>query len=620
VNFRQDYWSIKQVDAYTTPTGALSARAEDYTVPVNWWSNDVARIGGARSRPGRAEEISTSAKIYAKRTFALAAPTSVQLGLDWSEAFMNRRYGYQAWRFVGADGKPSSPDDSAALIGTGSGTMRRDPTYGSPEPAAISVRKLYQLYQEHPSWFRYDAARSERLALTTNSAYDLKEVVTAPYFEAVTRIGRRLRLVGGVRYERTTATARGLLVDNSAAYLHYADGSTVHANDTNPASARADGRLVVNVGSSTAVDYRLVNDASLLPTIRTGSPVFSRQIQLAGNAARAADETIDTDLSLGRGTLAHTRAVYHAKGAMNEAENDDWFPSLHASFEFSKSLTLQTGYARTQGRIEYSTALLPNNQVTDDLITSGDGVGAIGRITLQNPNLRPWTADNFEARLTWHAGRSLMAIGGFLKQVRNFQPQIDTTPLSVSDLESYAKLFPDAGLGREYEGYSLRYRSNAGSARLDGIEAELRTPLDDWLPGWTRVLDLTCSASYLNRTGANGDELGLNRTWIGSANLRYSTRRWSIRLGYRFNGAQLMNSQLVSNGRSGQTIREPLQVLDATVEYTIRRSVRIFIASTNLTNELSVDEQRFREKPTHANLVSSQNIGTTCAVGLAGSF
>ena len=621
LDFRHRYWGLTEVDAWTTATGLKNSNAAAYNVPVAWQSNEVVRIGGARSRPARAEEIITSAKVFAKRKFEFTAPTSVQLGVDWSERFRSRRQGYDAWRFVGADGIPNSPDDSATLIGAGRESARRDPTYGYPEPESISMSKLYQVFQEHPAWFRYDAAHSERLALTTNSAYDLKERVTAPYLEfETTRIGRRLRLTGGVRYERTTAKARGLLADNGAAFLHYADGTTVHLDDTNPASIRPDGRLVMNLGTSTAVNYVLVNGPALIPTSRTGSPVFTADIQAAGNAARAAGGSIDTDTNLGRGTLAHTRAVYHAKGATNEAGNHGWFPSLHATYDFSDTLMLQAGYARTQGRIDYATALLPNNEVTDDLITSGDGAGAIGRITLQNPNLQPWTADNFEARLSWNFGRGLIALGGFRKQVRNFQPQIDTPPLSASDLANYAKLFPNAGLGPEYEGYTLRYRTNAGAARLDGAEVEFRAPLDAWLPSWTRGFDLTGAASYLNRTGANGDELGLNRAWIGSANIRYAAGRLAIRVGYRFNGAQVISSQVISNDRTGQTIREPQQLVDATIDYAISRWVRVFVAGTNLTNALSVDEQRFRDKPAYANLTSSRNIGTTCAVGLAGTF
>lgn len=621
LDFRHGADGLESVEAWTTGTGLPSANAADYTVPVNWWSNDVVRIGGARSRPGDAEEIIATAKVYAKRNFMLVAPTSVKLGLDWSEQFRDRRYDTHAWRFVGADGVPNSADDSAARIGAGPASVRVDPTYGYPEPESVSVTKLYNVYQEHPTWFRYDTARSERLTLTANSAYEVKETVAAPYlqFESVP-IGGRLRLAGGVRHERTAARARGLLTDHGAAYLHYADGTTVRSNDTHPASVRADGRLVTNLGTSTAVNYVLANGPGLLPAVRGGVPIFSSEIQSAGNAARAAGESTDTNMNLGRGTLAHTRAIYREKGAANDAVNEGWFPSLHAAYDFSDRLSLQAGYARTQGRIDYATALLPNNQVSDDPVTSGDGVGAIGQITLQNPNLRPWTADNFEARLSWRFGRGLIALGGFRKQFRNFQPQIDTPPLSVSDLAIYSERFRDAGLGPEYEGYSLRYRTNAGTARIDGAEIELRAPLEGLLTGWLRGLDLTGTATYLNRIGPNGDELGLNRAWMASASLRYAAGRLALRIGYRYNGTQIVTPLLVSNGRSGQSIREPQHVFDATIEYTVNHRFRVFIAATNLTDELSVDEQRFPEKPSYANRQTSRNLGTTCALGLAGTF
>ena len=142
IDFRQSYWGLTQIDAATTPSGRHSMNPGDYTEPVAWWSNDVVRIGGVRSRPARAEEILTSFKVYAKRRFPLATPISVQLGLDWNERYRNRRWDYLTWRYVGADGTPDSPDDNAAAIGSGPGTAGFDGLYGYPEPESISLSRL----------------------------------------------------------------------------------------------------------------------------------------------------------------------------------------------------------------------------------------------------------------------------------------------------------------------------------------------------------------------------------------------------------------------------------------------------------------------------------------------
>ena len=147
----------------------------DYTVPVNWASNAVTRIGGARSRPGYGKEILSAEKSYIKRDFALSNPLSLQLGLDYYEDFRNRHYPYYNWTFVGPDGIPNSADDTSTLIGADSLHARTDSQYGYPGSERISMTKLYSLFQQHPSWFQYDADRSAIASATSNSAYDLTE-------------------------------------------------------------------------------------------------------------------------------------------------------------------------------------------------------------------------------------------------------------------------------------------------------------------------------------------------------------------------------------------------------------------------------------------------------------
>lgn len=618
MNFEHNYWGPQKIEAWTTPTGLASGNLADYNRPVDWGDLSIARIGGARARPGAAKEIVTPMKLYAKRRFAFSNPISLQLGFDWSERYRNRRYDSHAWRFVGADGVPDSPDDAATLIAAEHLPRRNDSHYGIPGTARISLSKLYSLYQRHPTWFRYDANRSERLTLTQNAAYDLKEEISAPYLQFDSRLLKdRLRLTGGARFERTRATARGLLIDNRAAYLKYADGSTVHLNDRDAAG----NALVVNRGTNEAVNYQLAFGPAALPVTRAGAPIFAPAIQAAGNADRVAGQTTDTGVNLGRSTVAFTRAVYRAKGARNDGGNDGYFPSLHASYNFTENLVLQAGYATTQGRIDYADALIPNNTVSDNVVTSGDGIGARGMITAQNPNLEPWTADNFEARLSYYTqSGGLVGAGLFRKNVRNFQPLVDSPPMTRQDVTAAAARFPDIGIGPEHEGYSLRTRANGGSARLDGAELELRQNLSSLLPAWAQGFTVSGAASYLNRKGPNGDELGANRAWTTSANIHYRRRNFSSRVGYRMNGLQIETAEIISNNFTGRRVREAQHLVDVSVEYSIATWARVFLSAQNLLNDLKVSEHRFAERPAYATLATSNTLGRTFTVGVTGEF
>ena len=618
LEFFHDYWGPKEINAWTTASGAPSTNSADYNVPLEWWNLDNARIGGARARPGVGTEIVTATKLFAKRHFRLENPLSIQLGFDWTERFRNRRYDYHAWRFVGADGVPDSPDDTARLIAADSLPRRPDSEYGIPGTERISLSKLYSLYQQNPDWFRYDHERSELRTVDDAEAYDLTEEISAPYIEFDWRLMRnRLRLTGGVRYEKTEAVARGLLIDHSAAYMKYADGTTVHVNDRDAAG----NLLVRNLGSSSNVNYVLTGGPTLLPAVRTGAPVFTPAIQAAGNELRARGGTTDTNTNLGRATLAHTRAVYKAKGATNAGGNDSYYPSLHASYNFTEGLVLQLGYAKTQGRINFQNALLPNNSITHDIITGdSEAAGALGRITLQNPNLEPWTANNFEARMSYYTkSGGGFGFGLFTKRVKNFAPQVDTFPMTAEDVTRYAAQFPDAGIGPEHEGYSLRYRVNSGSAQLDGAEFEGRQSLDPFVPEWARGFNISGSLSYTNRKGANGGDLGPNRAWMGSANLRYSHRKFSARVGYRMNGL-ITNNPPSSNGFVGKSVREAQHLIDLNFDVQVTRWARLFFSASNLTNGLRVDEQRYAQKPSWANLGTSHNLGKTYSIGVTGTF
>lgn len=628
MEFFHDYWGPKVINAYTIP-GATSATpvstvGSAYTQPIDWANLDNARIGGARSRPGMGKEIQTSAKLFAKRHFSFENPLSVQLGFDWTERYRNRRYDYYAWRFVGADGVPDSADDSARLMAADALPQKADAQYSIPGTQRISMSKLYSVYQRNPSWFRFDPERSALRQLTDNAPYDLKETLMAPYVEFDWRLLRnRLRLTGGVRYEKAEATAHGTLTDNNAAYMRYSNGQVVHLNDRD-----AQGRALVTKLTTNAnvADYVLAFASNVLPVASTnpGAPIFRSDIQAAGNALRAAGGTTDTATNIGRGSLLHTATVYKRKGATNSGENSNYFPSLHFSYNFTENLVLQGGYAKTQGRLNFNDTLIPNNTITSDPVTLADGSIAAGRITTQNPSLEPWTANNYEARLSYYNSTGgLVGVGLFTKRVKNFQPQFDTAPLTASDIAQYAAMFPAANITNDYLGYSIRYRDNAGSAQLDGAEFEFRQSMDPLLRRfgeWTRGFFISGSLSYLNRKGANGDELGNNRAWLGSANLRYSKRKFSARLGYRYNGKQILNAAQASNQFTGVSLREAQDLFDASVEFKLTKWATLFVQGTNITNGLRVDEQRFDQKPAWANLGTSHNLGRTYAIGVTGNF
>jgi iron complex outermembrane receptor protein len=561
-----DYFGPKRIEAFTTATGAASTNLADYTVPVDWQKNSVVRIGGARSRPGTGKEIVTAVKLYAKHEFNLENPLSLRFGFDFTEKFRNRRYDYLAWRFVGADGIANSADDSASLIAADNLPSRPDAAYGYPGAERISMSKLYQLYQQHPTWFQFDENRSVRLSATANAAYDLTETITAPYLQFDWQLlNNRLRLSGGVRYEDNSAEARGLLINNGAAYQKYSDGTVRRSGDV--------------LGSNG------------LPTTRAGNPVF-----LPGVTANS---------------LQQAQLIYKPKGAYAESGYDNYFPSLHLTYDITPKLVLQAGYAKTQAANRFDRSVIPNNDIND----SPQSSGALGRISLRNPNLKPWLGDNYEARLSYYnANGGVIGLGVFYKKISDYQVTRLTNPLTPAELEEF-------GYGPEYAGYEVNSMFNSGDATVRGMELEFRQSLDLWLPERLKGFTVWGTVAFTELEGqpAGGDFNGL-RDDRYTFNLMYRARKLSANIGYIRNGVNVTNGATTSNGLAGSQFNTPQHMVDAKVEYSINKWARIFLSGNNLLDELRARNDVFPNRPDAQSLGSSNTFGITYSIGVTGTF
>ncbi len=574
----QTYWGPKTIDAAASAAYAVAGNNYAAGQPVAWWQNSVARIGGARSRPGVGKAIVTAAKLHVKRDFATENPFSLQLGLDLAEEFKSRRYSYDTWRFVGADGVYGSADDSATLIAANNLAARRDSAYDYPAIERISLSKLHDLYRSNPTWFQYDAARSARLSLTSNPEYELTETTFAPYLQFDWQLLRnRLRLTGGVRYEKSDAEARGLSINNSAAYQTYADGSIRRAGDV--------------VGTNG------------LPVTRTGAPVFLPGVT--------------------NGSLEQTALVYRAKGAFAEGGNDNYFPSLHVNYNVTEKMVWQIGYAKTQAKNRFDRSVIPQNEIVEN---TASGSNALGRINVRNKDLKPWTADNVETRLSYYTDTGgVFGIGVFRKQIQDYQLNSIGDPLTSAETAQLAAQFPDLGIGEEHTGYELSTWRNVGTARIDGAEFEMRQSLDPLLRRvageWGRGFMVRGSASYTNLKGqpAGGDFNQLRDTRY-TFSLGYHRGRFSGTAGYIMNGRQVNNGAVTSNGFTAEQVHLPDHMVDFNLTYSLNKWAQLFVAGSNITDERRKREDQYSQRPDWSRMVQSNTYGTTYSVGVTGRF
>jgi iron complex outermembrane recepter protein len=570
--YDQTYFGPRRIEALTTATGAGSTNAGDYNVPVEWWKNANINIGGARSRPGGAKEIVTAAKLFVKRDFRFENPLSLQLGFDYNERFRNRYYVTDIWRFVGADHRVSSvanpsTDDRATLIAADNLPPHRDAIFDLPPIERISLSKLYKLYQDHPDWFEY--LPNESFRGTVNQPFEIKETTTAPYLQFDwLGLKNRLRLTGGVRYEKTDAEGRGFFQDQSAAYQKYSDGTVRRAND--------------------------VVGASGLPTSRGGAPVY-----LPGVTS---------------GSLAEAQLTMKAKGARGEGSIDNYFPSLHGTYNFTDQLQLQFGYAKTQAKNRFDRTVIPSTTVND----TPQSDGALGVINIRNPELQPWVGQNYEARISYYTrSGGTIGIGGFRKNIHNWQ---------VGDIELLTDLAAAQqwGFGQEYVGYNISTMTNAGNARIDGAELEVRQALDKIVPWrfseYLRGFMVTGSMNYTDLKGQpGGGDFGSLNERRDTVHLRYSSRKFSAGVGYIMNG-RIVNQTDTAAGREGIRVTVPQHMLDFNADYAVTKYARLFVSGRNISKELRRRERQFAEAPTWSNLNSTNNLGVTYTIGVTGTF
>ena len=536
---RDDRFS-QDIRSYAHTAGATAVGPE-----VSWQDQNNMYIGGAVSRPGKLREIVGALRLWAKRDLRLGEnPFAVRVGFDYDEHYRNvQRYDANIWRFVGADGLPSTADDTVAQIAAVNVAPKRDTYYDSPAVPRISLRRLYDLYVAHPNWFQFDAAQSYRFA--TVEPYEINEKTHAPWVEFTgAMFNNRLTYVGGVRYEKAEAWGIGN-VDNGAASI---------VGITDP--------------------------------------------------------------------LAQMQARYVRKGARGEGSNDGYFPSVQLNYHFRENLILRVGYAKTQAKNRFQRSVIPRATYDFTAPTSGAFVGeAVGTVSRPNPNLTPWTADNFEASLQYYTAQGgVISAGLFRKQIDNVQQQRSVlldTPAKLAELD----------LDPSFTDFRATTWINEGIGQIDGAEFEMRQPLDAWLPDFARGFVFTGSFNYNNLSKfnyANGNIASDFQNFYetqAKGSLGYNRGKLRAHIGVIGNGRVYRSrSDPFAGGPEGHVYYPPYTTVDFSVEYAVTRWAKLFVSGRNITD---AHKTRFRDiegAPAWSNFQIENNLAVTYTAGISGSF
>jgi iron complex outermembrane receptor protein len=186
-------------------------------------------ITNANFNPADSADVFKTARVNAKRDLGLSFPMSIKAGLNLQEETRDIRLDNRGnWNFVGPDGVANTADDNAALYKLSDPQYSSGPfLFGTPQVPYPDAYSAYTLWKQHPEYFALASAANPTINSATNSKY-FREVISAAYIMADARMfANRLRMSGGVRFERTQDKGYGVLLNPLAGYITNSSGQLV---------------------------------------------------------------------------------------------------------------------------------------------------------------------------------------------------------------------------------------------------------------------------------------------------------------------------------------------------------------------------------------------------------
>ena len=356
---------------------------------------------------------------------------------------------------------------------------------------------------------------------------------------------------GRIPVDERTVQPYGVIHGGSSVLLAETLGSC-GADYSTPIGHRIVG-LDINANHNRGVAEGWVNGIARPVHIGRSTQVWSIRISDDGHGMDAAN-------------AARALAQFAAGKFTTRGDYANVFPGLHLVAEPRPRLQLRASYNKSITRPPVAN-LLPTTNVNDDtrLITAG------------NPDLRPYTSDNFEAAVQrYFEPVGLFEVSAFLKRISNYTRSVDGIVATGND----------NGFEGQFAGYTLRQTQNAGSARIRGVEVSYQQQYT-FLPGYWRGFGSFANFTYTQAEGDFGGLVVQNRI----ANQR--PRAANAGLSYVGFGAQLRllanwNDRYYRSGEGNAAVySDPRLIVDFKGQYRINRRAELYLEVMNLTNEFA---------------------------------
>lgn len=521
--------------------------------PIDFTDPSLFQLTTVQSTPGNNDDRRISGFANVRRDLAfIGVPAAVELGTQIREQRRDRIAHDIDWTYNGINGDRSIlPYISSVYTG-------QYHWYGFRGFPHVSPKLAYQAFQANPALFTQTRAqiRDADLARINASRY-FEERVTAGYAQTEFTLFRyRLKVLTGVRYEKTDGSGRGVLVDLDAPFVRNADGTFAH---------NAAGQRIRKPGAG---------------------------------QANSLDEVAFTHIE---------------RGAEARRSFDGYFPSLHLNYNLREHITLRAAYAQTYGRPEINNLVPTRNVSSADLDEDelGDPSVLQGTISMSNPGLRPWTAHNYDLSAEYYTrSGGMFSAGVFLKDVSDFFGS-STFVATAADLERL-------GFDSRYAGWRVTTTVNSGSARVTGAEVNVNQSLRE-LGAWGRHFSVFANATKLHLSGSRTADFTTFTPESLNWGFKFTRRPAMFMAKWSYRGKRQLGA-FPALGPDAYSYDNRRLTLDLNAEVQLRKTIFLYANAQNVFNAPSVTLRYGSETPDYAKRYLTGYNGVGLTFGIKGTY
>ncbi len=460
------------------------------------------------------------------------------------------------WTYLGPDGNAATADSPLPYAPTH--YVNQPEFYGWHSLPWVSLYKAWDALAANPAlWTKTAAQQVAEEQFRLNNSERLEEAVQAAYAQAeLGLLHHRLKVVTGVRYEKTTARGEGVSNDPNAVFVRDPDGTLAHT----PAGAR----------------------------IRRPE---------AGAA----------------GSLEELRLTRQDRGTRVQRTYDGYYPSVHLTFNLRENFLARAAYAKTYGRPDF-TNLIPNTTINEtdfeDNVPDPDQIP--GQINIRNTGLRPWSADNFDLSLEYYTDQGgLFSAGVFRKDIRNFFGNV-VKLATEADLRAL-------DLDPRFLGWRLNTTYNLPeTARVTGLEFNVRHSLRA-LGRWGRNFQAFANGTKLDLDGSKDAEFDNFVPESANWGLTFTRRPFTAMAKWNYRGTQRRGALPALGVDAYEYVRRRIN-LDVNVDYQVRPNLFLYANGQNVFDRPEILERFGAETPTYARRYQEMTHGVQLTLGVKGTF